>query len=374
MEATRGRASRRTRCVARVSASRAAARSAVLFAAPWCTVSVPGVAGQEAEACAPGGAVQVTVMDESGTIPIPFATVRLASEDEGALDGPLRAQSGSDGRVVLCVPAGVGRATLWAEFGDAASDETEVLLLPGTVRNVVLGLRVASVENGRLLGTVTDALSDAPVTSAAVSLMGRSREVQTNRQGGFLLDDVPVGVYELSVRHLGYAPLRHMANVARGATTEVQIGLVPSPLEMEPLVATAVRLRRLEIKGFYERKRWSELLGLGTFFTVADIERRNPRIISDMIMQEASIRRVCDRDLSSRSCRLYTTRLATGGLPRCPMLIYLDGVRINEEGQADLWVSPVEISGVEVFKGAASLPAEFTGPGSRCGVVAIWTK
>ncbi len=372
MEATRGRASRPSRGVARVSASRAAARSAVLFAAPWCTVSVPGVAGQEAEACAPASAVQVTVMDESGTIPIPFATVRLASADEAALDGPLRAEAGSDGRVVFCVPAGVGRATLWAEFGDAASDETEVLLRPGTVRNVVLGLRVASVENGRLLGTVTDALSDAPVTAAAVSLMGRFREVQTNRQGGFLLDDVPVGVYELSVRHLGYAPLRHMVNVARGATTEVQIGLVPSPLEMEPLVATVVRLRRLEIKGFYERKRWGELLGLGAFYTVTDIERRNPVIISDMIMEEASIRRACR--LGSRTCRLYTTRLATGFGSRCLMQIYLDGFLISDQGEADLWVSPVEIAGVEVYKGAASMPAEFTGSGSRCGVVVIWTK
>ena len=100
------------------------------------------------------------------------------------------------------------------------------------------------------------------------------------RQGGFILSDVPVGVYELSVRHLGYAPLRHMVNVARGATTDTQIGLVPAPLEMEPLVATAVRLRRLEIKGFYERKRWGALLGLGAFLTVSDIERRNPWLIS----------------------------------------------------------------------------------------------
>ena len=344
----------------------------VLFGALQLAAGSAGIAGQEAEDCGAGAAVQVTVVDESGTIPIPFATVRLASEDEDALNGPLRGQTGSDGRLVLCVPGGVGSASLWAEFGDAASDETEVALQPGAVREVVLELRVASVESGRLLGTVTDALSAAPVTAAAVSLRGRPREVQTNRQGGFILSDVPVGVYELSVRHLGYAPLRHMINVARGATTEVQIGLVPAPLEMEPIVATAVRLRRLEIKGFYERKRWGELLSLGAFFTVADIERRNPLLISDMIMQEASIRRSCR--LGSRTCRLYTTRLSTGSSQRCPMLIYLDGIVVSESGEADLWVSPVEIGGVEVYKGPASLPAEFTGPNSRCGVVAIWTK
>ena len=56
------------------------------------------------------------------------------------------------------------------------------------------------------------------------------------------------------------------------------------------------------------------------------------------------------------------------------MLIYLDGVLISEAGEVDLWVSPVEIGGVEVYKGPGALPAEFTGPASRCGAVAIWTK
>ena len=71
---------------------------------------------------------------------------------------------------------------------------------------------------------------------------------------------------------------------------------------------------------------------------------------------------------------LYTTRLSTGFSQGCPMLIYLDGILVSEGGAADMWVSPVEIGGVEVYKGAASLPAEFSGPNSRCGVVAIWTK
>ncbi|MDE2662824.1 MAG: carboxypeptidase regulatory-like domain-containing protein [Gemmatimonadota bacterium] len=369
----RGECSRqRSRCVVAAQTGGATLRTGLLFGALPFATGAAGLAGQETEDCGADVPLGVAVLDESGSIPIPFATVRLTSEDEGALDGPLRGQAGADGRLVLCVPVGVGRATLWAEFGDAASDETEVPLQPGAVQDVVLRLRVASVENGRLLGTVTDALSDAPVSAAAVSLRGRPQAVQTNRQGGFILSDVPVGVYELSVRHLGYAPLRHMVNVARGATTDIQIGLVPAPLEMEPLVATAVRLRRLEIKGFYERKRWGELLGLGTFYTAADIERRHPGVISDMVMEEASIRRYCR--VGSRTCRLYSTRLASGSGSRCHMQIYLDGVHISSLGEADLWVSPVEIGGVEVYKGPASLPAEFGGSSSRCGVVAIWTK
>lgn len=372
MNQRKERSRRSFRCVVAAPTDGAALRVGVLLGTLQFATCAAALAAQEAEDCDNETSLRVLVLDESGSVPIPFATVILEAEDTDALERPLRGQAGSDGQLVLCVPGGVGRATMRAEFGDAASDETEVGIEPGTSQEVVLGLRVASVENGRLLGTVTDRLSEAPVTAAAVSLRGRSQEVQTNRQGGFILDDVPVGVYELSVRHLGYAPLRHMVNVARGATTEVQIGLVPAPLEMEPLVATAVRLRRLEIKGFYERKHWGELLGLGSFYTVADIERRNPWLISDMIMDEASIRRVCG--LGSRTCRLYTTRLSPGSVPRCPMLVYLDGILVSESGEADMWVSPVEIGGVEVYKGPASLPAEFSGPDSRCGVVAIWTK
>ncbi|WP_419940017.1 hypothetical protein [Candidatus Palauibacter sp.] len=86
---------------------------------------------------------------------------------------------------------------------------------------------------------------------------------------------------------------------------------------MEPLVATGTRSRRLEIKGFYERRHWSELLGLGTFITAADIERWR----------------------SSRVDHVVTNQV--GGI---------------------------------VYKGPASLSAEFGGSSSRCGVVVVWTK
>ena len=82
------------------------------------------------------------------------------------------------------------------------------------------------------------------MAAAAVSLAGRPETVQTNRRGRFIMSGVPVGVYELSVRHLGYAPLSHPISVSLGITTDVEVGLVPDPVEMEPLVATATRVRR----------------------------------------------------------------------------------------------------------------------------------
>ena len=54
-------------------------------------------------------------------------------------------------------------------------------------------------------------------------------------------------------------------------------------MEMEPIVASVTRLRRLEIRGFYERKRWGELTGTGYFFTPEYLERWQPSSISMLV-------------------------------------------------------------------------------------------
>ncbi len=227
------------------------------------------------------------------------------------------------------------------------------------------------------MGEVRDALAENPVAAAVVTVLAGTEVAETNRRGRFILSGVPVGVHEFSVRHLGYAPLSHEVTVSRGITTEVEIGLVPEPVEMAPIVATAARSRRLEVKGFYERKYWGELVSGGTFFTAADIERRNPALISHMIADAPGVRLQCG--IRHDSCMIPNARGASGLVPGgCVMSIYLDGVRLRvratRKDTLDDFVRPSEIAGVEVYMGPASLPAEFGGSDSGCGAVAIWTK
>ena len=269
-------------------------------------------------------------------------------------------------------PRDARQATLWAELGDASSEEAVAPIAAGASRDVRLLLRLAEVRTGRLIGDVRDALTDDPVAVAAVSVLAGTVVAETNRRGRFILSGVPVGVHELSVRHLGYAPLSHAVTVSRGINTEVEVGLVPEPVEMVPIVATAARPRRLEIKGFYERKYWGELVSGGTFLTAADIERRRPILISHMIADEMGI--YLDCGLRQSSCKILNRRGSSGFVPGgCEMSVWVDGVSIGKGGP-DSVVRPVEIAGVEIYKGPASLPAEFGGSDSGCGVVVIWTK
>ena len=332
--------------------------------------------GQEPD-CGGRGVLRVVVLDQSGSVPIPGATVVLRWTETESARRPVREDAGPDGQLVLCAPRDARRATVWAEFGDASSDEALVPIAAGASREARLLLHLGELRTGRLIGEVRDALTENPVAAAAVSVQGRAEVAETNRMGRFILSGVPVGVHELSVRHLGYAPLAHEVTVSRGITTEVEVGLVPEPVEMAPIVATAARSRRLEVKGFYERKYWGELVSGGTFFTAADIERRNPALISQMIADAPGVRLECG--IRRDSCMIINARGTSGFVPGgCVMSIYVDGVRLRvratRRDTLDDFVRPSEIAGVEVYMGPASLPGEFSGSDSGCGVVAIWTK
>ena len=74
--------------------------------------------------------------------------------------------------------------------------------------------------------------------------------------------------------------------------------------------------------------------------------------------------------IRTRGGVIYNVRM--GG---CPTNIYLDNIKIEGGSESiDSLVLPIEVAGLEVYKGPASLPAEFSGSDSRCGAIVIWTK
>ena len=321
---------------------------------------VRSVAGQEGD-CGDRGTLAVSVTDESGIVSIPAATVVLRWLDAERM--PAREAAGLDGGLMLCVPGDATLAVLWAEFGDKSSAQATLAgLRPGETREVQLRIR-DDLHSGRLLGRVVDRSTGRPVATAALSIAGRPDMVESDRMGHFRIAAVPVGTHALDVRRLGYAPLSHSVEVNTGLTTELEVGLVPEPVELEPLVVTTVRSRRLEIIGFYERKWWGEQLGLGTFFEADYIERWRPLHIEHLLATEASI------GLSRGGDGLLVNRRGGG----CRMRVFLDSNDVTGTALRDL-VRPFEVAGVEIYKGAASVPGEFAGSKAQCGAVAIWTK
>ena len=294
---------------------------------------------QQQNECGDRMPLQVVITDDSGTIRLP----------------------------------GAGQATPWAEFGDDSSEELVVSLEGGRAQQVELRVLFKEGGAGRLAGRVVDGATDEPIGTATVSIIGEFRSVESDRRGRFVLSGVPAGAREIEVRRIGYEALRHRVTVTRGLTAELEIGLVPMPVEMEPLVATVIRPRRLEIGGFYERKYWGELVSGGSFFTADDIDRRRPLRISHMLADVPGVRVRCSGS-GINSCRIESARRSEGfSGGGCDLNVYLDGTLVRGGG-VDEFVLPIEIAGIEVYAGPAQLPAEFAGSDARCGAVVIWTK
>ena len=326
-------------------------------------VGAGSATAQQPEDCGDRALLSVLVADESGAVRAPGATVVVRWIDTER--APVRGAAGPDGRFQLCVSDDARGATLWAEFGDGSSEQATVRLEPGATTEVELRILTGPAGTGRIIGRVNDRVTEGPVTAATVSLSERTATVETDGRGLFVLTGLSVGAHELQVRRPGYAPLRHRVTVHRGHTTEMEVGLAPVSAEMEPLVATVTRPRRLEITGFYERKLWGEVLGTGTFLTPDYIERWRTgsvgRFISDHIPEVR---------------RSGVTLLNTAGhmgWKGCPMAIYVDGIPVRGYGIGGA-VRLNQVAGLEVYQGLEGLPAGFRDDRNRCGAVVAWTR
>jgi len=217
---------------------------------------------------------------------------------------------------------------------------------------------------------VFDAVTKDPITTAAVTVAGRPAAVETDRWGRYILTGVPAGAKEFQVRRMGYEPLEYFVTVKPGLTTQVDIGLVPDPVEMEPLVATTVRSSRLERTGFYERQHWGEMLGVGEFLTPEYLERWRPIRMSQLLEQHTMLRP-----------RLVRAGRTSGTFGEC-LQVYLDNINMSnlDDGNANNFtlnsvVLPSEVAGVEVYRASTSLPDGLMRFGvGRCALVLIWTR
>jgi len=143
-------------------------------------------------------------------------------------------------------------------------------------------------------------------------------------------------------------------------------------------------VRRGRMMAFEERRR----MGMGRFLTREDLAKRDNALLSDVL-------RMTGIPLMRRPTRCgggfsVASNRGTGSirkLPRCGgqpmpagcyMAVYLDGVRLWALGQVDPTnidsFAPRDLEGVEVYRGSARAPVEYSGTDHACGVILLWTR
>ncbi len=209
-----------------------------------------------------------------------------------------------------------------------------------------------------------------PLVGARIMIAEMDLSALSDSAGYFRIEDVPAGEHEVIVGFLSMVSQASQgvtATIREDQTTEVELLL---DLAVLPVPALVVQIEALEERGKmrgFERRRATTF---GRFITRQEIERLQPRQLSQLFYMVPGVRVIrSPGDLSNPI--LSTTR---GGRV-CEMDFYLDGIRqpLDNRFTIDL-LPPGDIEGIEIYTGPSNTPAIFAYRGAQCGVVAIWTR
>lgn len=252
-------------------------------------------------------------------------------------------------------------------------------------------------------GEVVDRVSLGTVDGAGVWLLDADGSplgtgAVSDDSGRFAIQLPRAGTFRLRIARIGYGPeTTEPFEVQPGQTLALQLFVQQRPVSLDAVRVTERTTMRGTggLDGFELRR----LRGLGKFITRADIEQMAPVVFLDIIGGVPGVRIVPvshGRQIvrMNRAAPLLRTgvlrnaesneALGEEGIVaenNCPVIFYLDGVRLNNTNDSSLdrvevvYQLPVQlIEAIEVYRGAAELPAEYGGSDARCGVVAVWTR
>lgn len=226
---------------------------------------------------------------------------------------------------------------------------------------------IAQQPTGAIVGTVRDSAGAAvPGVDVSVPAVVRTR---TDSAGRFRLAGVRPGTAVIHLRRMGFLPKTVTAEVASGRIATLVVSLEPFAQELPGVVVQdEERHAREMMQEFYHRKEQ----GFGYFVTRAEIEKRDPAVLSDMMRQIPGARLIPLRGGGHATLR-FARAVSSPGRD-CPPQYWVDGVMAYGLNIDDL--SPRDIEGIEIYQGASVVPAEYnTQYGTTaCGVVLIWSR
>jgi hypothetical protein len=221
-----------------------------------------------------------------------------------------------------------------------------------------------------VLGRVVDDATAFPVAGASITLNDDGGQVVgraiTDASGRFVIEAEAPGRYTVQATAVGYHDVTTTGlHLERNRLLDVELRLPPAAMAIESVVVTVTpRLGSLTRVGFYERQR----LGFGRFIDRNAIEERRAISTLDLLTGIPGVRIGYSRD----GRRYVQMRGAMGLTGMCRPSVYLDGFPM-QWFDLDSDIRPYDLEGVEVYRGSAGTPMQFSG-GSACGAIVLWTR
>lgn len=203
------------------------------------------------------------------------------------------------------------------------------------------------------------------VDSAKVELLDYNIKVISNRYGNAKITSLREGLYLVSIKHPNFESKTVPINIKPNEDVMQSVSLIP---QLDEIVVTEKRVDQfLEDQGFNRRMK----TGFGTYITREEVKKKGRLNMTDVL------RGIPGVNLQRYESRLIATvnrsRSKSSNTP-CALDVYVDGYNMGgNPPDLNLIAIPAEVAAVEVYKGPATLPAQFNRFNS-CGAIIIWTK
>lgn len=238
---------------------------------------------------------------------------------------------------------------------------------------LVLATTLAAPQIGAqvLRARVTDAVSQAPVTDAVITIVGDEAHGSTNEEGKSIVKLRRAGANIFLVRRIGYVQLSATLEVPDHDTLNVHFVMQPSPPVLDSVVSTASVPAALHVSDFESRR--AKNAG-GAFITRDEIVHEAPIRTTDLFRRVHGVQ-VREKNMTRVvvSSRGPISAVVTPDM--CVLPIGRDGLVLGPDYNLD--DIPVnEIYGIEIYDGPSTIPVEFRSslPNGSCGLIMIWTR
>lgn len=211
-------------------------------------------------------------------------------------------------------------------------------------------------------GATPSSASASAMVGALVRVTSSSTTYESDDRGITIVPNIAAGPIWLHVRRIGYRPDSVSVSVVSGKTVDAELLLSPVAVALTPVTVFGRRTVQGPMAGFYHR----QATGSGRFFTYAEILKRNPRRMTDLLRGIPGVR------IDSRS-QMNNVRIRGS---RCSPLVWLDGQPLFATDIDLDALDPLSFDGIEVYS-VASVPVEFLGTqraSSSCGTVLLWSR
>lgn len=154
--------------------------------------------------------------------------------------------------------------------------------------------------------------------------------------------------------------------------------LADSVIPAAPVVLPPLRVEArpseppAKIRGFERRRRRHPA---GVFVDRAEIERRDPRRLSDLLRGVAGITPGRSPAGVGRPRVRMDRTPAVPGRRLCRVRFFVDGMPVPKRGGFRIDdLPPGDVEAIEVYRGVSEVPPRFQRREDRCGTVVIWTR